>query len=298
MGTPSGRGRAAAVTIGLPFSHEPIGLIERAVRSVFSQTRTDWRLCIVGDAPDPITTARLAQISDERVKMVVHDTRAGLATRLNEISLSAETELLARMDADDVMHPERLANQIPHFSEPIHVLGSRVVAIDEQAELLGILKEPELPTSKQGFLRSHALTHPSVMGRTAWFRDNPYRVDLRRSEDKELWLRTGSSSNLLKTSDIVLFYNLLPLTRTKQAQDASYDRMILREYGPSLVGSTRTHLLLVKSRVKQGVFSQLVRAGQRDRLRANKVSRLGAMQARDLELALHQATSAPVPGWE
>ena len=50
-----------------------------------------------------------------RVCVLSDGVNRGLAERLNQITGLAESEFVARMDADDLMHPDRLRRQISFF---------------------------------------------------------------------------------------------------------------------------------------------------------------------------------------
>lgn len=283
------------VTVGMPFSQEPFDILERAVRSVFAQTHADWQLLLVGDAPSAENVSQLRAIKDPRVTVVVNSNRAGLATRLNDIAALAETRLLARMDADDIMMPRRLAVQIQHMQGEANVVGSRAVAIDARNRVLGVLEEPCLPQTPAGFLKSHALTHPTVMGETSWFKRNPYRTDLKRAEDKELWLRTAGATKFRKTSDTVLFYRVRRPSIHVHARDARYDRLVIREYGPELVGKFQTATLITRSHIKQRAHTAMILGGMSERIYRRKFAPLDpGSPASDL---LESAVSASVPGW-
>ncbi len=287
------------VTIGLPFSRQPEAYFRQTVRSVFAQTHADWELVLLADgAPDSLVRAAAA-IDDPRVRLVVHDRSAGLAARLNEIADLATGDVLFRMDGDDVMHPQRVERQLAHLAAhpEVDVLGGGARVIDEENQLLGILKEPAIPSEPRGYLRSHTFTHPTVAARTAWFREHRYDTALLRSEDKDLWLASNATSTFAKLSEPVLFYRIARLRREKQAQDAAYDRRIMAHYGPGLVGPARTRALLARSRAKQAAFATLLALGQAERVRRTKYLSLEEPHRAEGERALQAAMTASVPGW-
>src|SRR5690606_12105870 len=84
------------VTIGIPFFN-PGPLIEDAVRSVFSQTFSDWELILLDDGSTDESLRRVQQIRDPRVKVYSDGRNKGLVTRLNEITQLASGKYLARM---------------------------------------------------------------------------------------------------------------------------------------------------------------------------------------------------------
>lgn len=286
------------VTVGLPFAGVEASILQAAVRSVFAQSHQNWHLILVADgAPSQLVELVLA-IRDPRVEVVIRHQREGLATRLNEIATMAETRLLFRMDSDDVMHPHRLRTQSARFESGLDVLASRAVAIDATGAVLGLLGEPPLPVNRAGFLRSHAMTHPTIVARTQWHRENQYDPRLRRAEDKELWLRTSSHTRFCKSEDSVLYYRLGVPSIHKQREDARHDRSLIRAQGPELVGSAATRAMLARSRLKQHVFASLVRVGLGDAVTRRKFVPIDVASLRQHRQWLSEATSAQVPGWE
>ena len=87
--------------------------VARAVESIRAQTWRDWELVAVDDGSTDGTKEILDRWArdDARARVVTQD-HAGVATAANTGLAAARGELIARMDADDVAHPERLARQV------------------------------------------------------------------------------------------------------------------------------------------------------------------------------------------
>ncbi|PJI53438.1 hypothetical protein CTI14_28460 [Methylobacterium radiotolerans] len=133
----------------------------------------------------------------------------GLTYRLNESVKPANGVFYARMDADDLMLPARLERQVEYLlNHPeCDVVGSSAYIIDGNNRLTGIRRGN--PFTESGFpsvLKSGGFIHPSVMGRTAWFRHHLYDMAADRCEDIELWLRTADQSHFGQIEEPLLFY--------------------------------------------------------------------------------------------
>ena len=102
------------VTIGIPFLNARRTLAD-AVRSVFAQTHGDWELLLVDDGSTDGSSDVVRQLLDPRVRLLADGVTLGLCARLNQIAAAARGAYLARMDADDLMHPERIARQLEHL---------------------------------------------------------------------------------------------------------------------------------------------------------------------------------------
>jgi glycosyltransferase involved in cell wall biosynthesis len=286
------------VTIAIPFAATPIDYLELAVRSVFAQSVRDWELLLLADGSQPDLEERLSLIRDSRVRLVRDADNRGLAFRLNQIPRMAAGDIVVRMDADDLMHPERLARTCEWMTRhDVEVMGGRAWAIDAQTEVLGLFREGGLPQDRSGFLRSNAFTHPTVAATRTWFLENPYDETLLRSEDKDLWLRTSAHTRFGKTDEVLLFYRVADLTVSKQSRDAQHDRLLLRRHGPHLVGAPRTTGKVATSFAKQLAFAGLTRVGGQQAIVRRKVTPLDTAAAREARTALETARSAQVPGW-
>ena len=59
----------------------------------------------------------------------------------------------------------------------------------------------------ESVLRRGLLIHPTVMmGRTEWFRANPYDAAYVRAEDRELWVRTCATTKFGRLCEPLFFY--------------------------------------------------------------------------------------------
>ena len=92
--------------------------LDKAIRCIVEQTYTDWELVLV----DNNSTDRGPGIAlewanrDERVR-VIQEERQGVAFAMNTGLKATRYDLVARMDADDLTHPERLEKQHAFMSK-------------------------------------------------------------------------------------------------------------------------------------------------------------------------------------
>ena len=90
--------------------------LDAAMRSVLASRGVDLELVCVDDGSRDASAARLADWArrDSRVRVITTEP-AGIVAALNRGLGAARGALVARMDADDEMHPERLAAQRDHL---------------------------------------------------------------------------------------------------------------------------------------------------------------------------------------
>src|SRR5262249_45608253 len=90
--------------------HNGARWVREAVTSVLTQTLADLELIVIDDGSTDATPEVLESIRDPRLR-VERRARQGLTLALNRALELARAPLLARLDADDVAAPERLARQ-------------------------------------------------------------------------------------------------------------------------------------------------------------------------------------------
>jgi glycosyltransferase involved in cell wall biosynthesis len=288
------------ITVGLSVN-QGLDDFTFAIKSIFAQTYQDWKLIVVADGATGQVLEFANAIKDPRVRVISHLESKGLAVRLNEIAFEADTEYVARMDADDVMHPLRLELQVRYLraNPGVDILGGASVLIDENNLVLGKYAEPKLPQTQKGFLKSGVFLHPTTVLRREWAVKNPYDPNWIRTEDKELWLRTCMHSDFRKTADVALFYRLpRRLSVAKQALTSRYDRRLLAKYaaGEGLLVISSAYIL--KSALKQILFSVLVALHLQDLVMSQKYTKIGVEESQKYSSTLGLVSATKVPGWK
>lgn len=184
------------VTIGLP-AHNAALYLPLALGSILAQTLHDWELIAVDDGSTDETLSILRAVSDPRIRVIAGEKRLGLSARLNQIAREARGEFLARMDADDLMHPSRLEKQLAALNEQPQLdgIGCGLVVLDRHLRPVGVRQMPEMHEQICAQpLRGIKLVHATFVARTQWFRSHPYNEANFSCEDWELWLHTYGSS--------------------------------------------------------------------------------------------------------
>lgn len=222
------------LTVAIPF-YNAGGCLPYAIESTLRQTYADFELLLVddGSTDNSLDVAR-SYSDDPRVRVISDGRNLGLAPRLNQIAQLASRPYLARMDADDVMLPDRLRLQLAYLEShaAVDVLGTGKYLIDEKYRILGArTAEPRIRLCHR-FSYLH-LFHPTVMGRREWFRSNPYSDGFPRCEDGELWIRAGGGPNIAHLPERLLFYNrYVQFDPAKTARSLEqYERMLVVHRG-------------------------------------------------------------------
>ena len=167
--------------------------------SLFCQSLDRFEIIVVDDGSEDDTQRLLSQVaeSDERVRVFTQG-HCGIATALLTASRKARAPLLARMDADDICQPERLAVQAQFLrAHPdVGVVASRVRMFPRDGLSDGLLRYERWVNGLlahdqilQDLFVESPLPHPSVMMRRECLeRAGGYR-ESGWPEDYDLWMR-------------------------------------------------------------------------------------------------------------
>src|SRR5882672_4658868 len=90
--------------------HNGRPFLDESISSILNQTLADFEFVILDDASTDGSGSLLREWEkrDGCIRVVRTDRKLGLAGSSNFVSRQANTGVLARMDADDISHPDRL----------------------------------------------------------------------------------------------------------------------------------------------------------------------------------------------
>lgn len=202
-----------------------------AIESVLSQTLTNFECLLIDDG----STDRSWQIlqtyaaQDARLRIFRQENQ-GIARTRNRLLAEARAELIATMDADDIMLPDRLRRQVQFLEDHPEVVcvGGALDWIDRRGRVLGHCPMPLDDAEIQELLLGGVslLHHPCTMARrSVLLQSGGYDPTLKASVDLDLWLRLGELGQLANLPDTVLQYRLhadsiTQAQQQRQAQDA------------------------------------------------------------------------------
>lgn len=185
--------------------------LQLAVESILKQTFENFEFIICDDGSDPEYAAQVVELQqlDDRIRIIGGRINYGLAYALNDCVSHARGRYLARMDADDISHPDRLRRQYEYLeSHPeISWCGCNAFLIDEKGTW-GERRMPERPKPSD-YLKYSPFIHPTVMFRRDVFEKNlTYSVekDMLRCEDYELFMRLQANNRKGYNLQETLFY--------------------------------------------------------------------------------------------
>ena len=218
--------RAPRISVVMPIRDAGAHLAQ-CLASVAAQTLAEHELIVVDDGSSDAGPSMVAAAArrDPRVRLLRRPPQ-GIVAALNHGLAQARAPLVARMDADDRMHPERLAVQVRGLdADPgLTLLACRVRAFPDAA--CGAGTREYLAWQNACVTRREVATqiyveapfaHPSVAFRrrrvldAGGYRDGPF------PEDYELWLRLHAAGRAMaKVEQVLLDWRQRPdsLSRT------------------------------------------------------------------------------------
>lgn len=287
-----------SLSVGIPFLNAERTLGD-AIRSVLAQTHSKWELLLVDDGSTDGSRALAESVCDPRIRVISDGVHRGLVYRLNQIAQLASCSLVCRLDADDMMHPRRLEQQLRAFTDTSRadVVGSLAYSLDERGVVRGILGQGIAPSERTACLHRATFVHPTIMARRDWMLANPYASEFIRAEDRELWCRTAPFSSFMVLQTPLLYYRepgRVPLRGYRQS--ASTSRRIIARYGPSRLGRTTTALLIARSVVREAAYVAGDRLGFSKHLVASRSRALSAEDILSATSGLTEIARTPLPG--
>jgi glycosyltransferase involved in cell wall biosynthesis len=197
------------ISVLLPFHGECEYIIE-AIQSCLIQTFQFFELILINDRASINTLAKVDEFKfDSRVK-VVTSPKPGIVEALNYGLTLAKGDYIARMDADDLMEPQRLIEQYKEFKtrENLVLLGTQIHYIDSSSKIIGRSFFPTGPKKVEKKLKlKNVIAHPSAMyKKEIAIKVGGYRDIFAHAEDFDLWSRISRLGEIDNLSFPLLCY--------------------------------------------------------------------------------------------
>ncbi len=186
--------------------------IAESIDSVLNQTFEEFELIIIdgGSSDGSIDIIHNYIKKDSRI-VLIEKPSLGLSASLNLGIDIARGEWIARLDADDISEPKRLASQLQAaINCPTLVfIGSGLTEIDEHGTLG---KKFLYPTTHKKLINNLVRFKRFPPHSSAFYRKDivlqagGYRTEIKRAEDLDLWLRLSELGDLGSIPECLVRY--------------------------------------------------------------------------------------------
>lgn len=201
------------ISVVMP-AHNAQKYLSTAIESILNQTFKKFELIIVNDASTDKTLQIIKSFAkkDSRIRIINNKKRLDIAGSLNKGISHAMSNIIARMDADDISLPNRLEVQykLINNSKKIAVVGANIVVMDPQEKDISARSYPANSKDlKACFFKYSPFAHPVVMFRKKIFDEvGKYNPKYSPTEDLDLWFRIGRKHEFRSVPQLLLRYRL------------------------------------------------------------------------------------------
>ena len=187
--------------------YNALPFLNLSISSILGQTFGDFEFVILDDASTDGSTELLQDWArrDARIQLYESDEQLGLAGSANAVVAKARAPIVARMDADDIAHPDRLRLQLDVLTKELDVVavGTLCTGIDAAGNEVR-------PRDRWRLLRTSPLIpfpHGSAMfRRTAFDQIGGYNELMDGAEDQELFRNMTTVGRVVTLANVLYSY--------------------------------------------------------------------------------------------
>lgn len=178
------------------YKSEKAAFLDRSLQSVWDdQTLKPNQIVLIldGELTEPLyaTIDVWKEKLGDVLTILKNEQNLGLTKSLNKGIKVVTSDLIARMDSDDISTPERFRLQHDYLMEhpDVDIVGGFLQEFDETNDCLNVRRYPQsLVASRRYIKKASPLAHPTVMMRKKMFDEGlAYDERFRTSQDVALW---------------------------------------------------------------------------------------------------------------
>jgi GT2 family glycosyltransferase len=217
--------------------------VDEAIRSIRAQTVTDFEFIIINDgSTDGSADILRRHAAEDRRIVLIDQLNSGIVAALNAGLRAARGKFIARMDGDDVAHPERLERQVCELDAhpDIVLLGTAADLTCPSGLTMKVGMWQRFGCSTDHFAIENellggfgaAVVHPTVMMRADALRAvGGYRERFKLVEDLDLFLRLARVGRVANLLEVLLAYrqHLGSTNHTKRAEQLALCKACISE---------------------------------------------------------------------
>ena len=128
------------ISVGIPV-YNAEKFLEKTIRSVLNQSYKNFELIITDDGSSDKSVDIVKSFNDSRITLIADGENRGISYRLNQQIRLAKGKYFFRMDADDLMFPERIFTQVNFLEQNPEIdryaIGFEVTNVNDILDALG-----------------------------------------------------------------------------------------------------------------------------------------------------------------
>jgi GT2 family glycosyltransferase len=203
---------APVVSVVLP-AYNAADTVAETISSILGQTLRNFELIVVEDGSTDTTASVLEKFDDRRLVVVRHPENRGFGAALRTGVAATTTDIIARIDADDVAHPARLEREYDMLLRrpEVGLVTTAYFIVDELGnEIEQRHTPPDHASAWFRLLFGNQFGHSTAMFRRSVYDEvGGYRNDYYPSEDHDLWLLMAEAAEIAMIPDPLLWYKQL-----------------------------------------------------------------------------------------
>lgn len=217
--------------------------LAEAIESVLNQTFREFELIIINDCSTDGTSEILEKYAsmDSRVKVHTNEVNLRLPSSLNKAMSYAQGKYIARMDADDICLPDRLARQFDFMEKNPHIALSSCRFMTLKNGVIssgGCGGKGDNESIKALLLVTNPILHPGIIAKADAIRDLGYDKNFTCTEDMELWTRfVMAGYNIEILPEYLMIYRLHDKQITETTLEKQHREVVAiqKNYYPKLL---------------------------------------------------------------
>lgn len=197
--------------------------LHQAIESILAQTYSNFELLIMDDGSTDNSTEIIKSFDDKRIRYHISPINNGIEQTLNDGIRKAKGTYIARMDADDISHPDRLRQQVFYMeaNPKTGVLGTAIRKLKNN-RTGKIITPPQSDRAIRVELLFHnPISHPSVMLRKSSIAETLYPVNTPYAEDYSFWVVLSLTTHFANLSVPLHYYRVHDQQITQNKQNIS-----------------------------------------------------------------------------
>src|SRR5688500_4757442 len=197
--------------------------LQEAIDSILDQSFKPFEFLIIDDGSTDRSADIIASCRDPRIRLIRNTKNMGITPTLNKGIVLASCELIARMDADDISHPQRLQKQFGYMKRDpkCALLSTWARVIDEDKNFV------RLERYRSNFYYYNLtfecwIYHPTIMFRKSAV-EQVGMYSMPYSEDYDLFWRMSTHFQIGNLTEPLVDYRLSATSLNTVLKKTEYD---------------------------------------------------------------------------